>query len=314
MHTSSRGRARALVASTVLALGAALAGVATAPSATAADPVTINLLGINDFHGRIDANTVKWAGTVEQLATQAVRGRPTRLLVGAGDLIGASLFASAVANGPADDRRAERARPRRLGRGQPRVRQGLGRPARPGHRRDRQPANADVGLPRRERLPEGHHDAGAAGVRDRTTIDGVTVGVIGAVTEETPSLVSPGGITDLDFGDPVAAVNRVAGAAQRRQPAQRRGRRHRRGVPRRRQRRRHRATRRRRSPRAASSPRWRNLDPARRRDLQRPHPPALRRGTHPVPGGDRPTRPIVQTGEYGEQRRPGPADRRPRHR
>ena len=41
-------------------------------------------------------------------------------------------------------------------------------------------------------------------------MDGVTVGVIGAVTEETPSLVSPGGITELDFGDPVDAVNRVA--------------------------------------------------------------------------------------------------------
>ena len=64
MHPLSRGRTRTLVASTVLALGAALAGVATAPSASAADPVTINLLGINDFHGRIDpAITVRWAGT-----------------------------------------------------------------------------------------------------------------------------------------------------------------------------------------------------------------------------------------------------------
>ena len=39
---------------------------------------------------------------------------------------------------------------------------------------------------------------------------GVRVGVIGAVTQETPSLVTPGGIADLDFGDPVEAVNRVA--------------------------------------------------------------------------------------------------------
>ena len=36
------------------------------------------------------------------------------------------------------------------------------------------------------------------------------VAVIGAVTQETPSLVAPGGISTLDFGDPVAAVNRVA--------------------------------------------------------------------------------------------------------
>ena len=42
-------------------------------------------------------------------------------------------------------------------------------------------------------------------------VSGVRVGVIGAVTEETPSLVSPAGVTALDFGDPVAAVNRVAG-------------------------------------------------------------------------------------------------------
>lgn len=37
------------------------------------------------------------------------------------------------------------------------------------------------------------------------------MGVIGAVTQETSTLVSPAGIADLDFGDPVAAVNRVAG-------------------------------------------------------------------------------------------------------
>ena len=34
--------------------------------------------------------------------------------------------------------------------------------------------------------------------------------MIGAVTQETPSLVAPGGISTLDFGDPIAAVNRVA--------------------------------------------------------------------------------------------------------
>src|SRR5690606_12158266 len=34
------------------------------------------------------------------------------------------------------------------------------------------------------------------------TVDGVKVAVVGAVTEETKSLVSPGGITEIDFGDP----------------------------------------------------------------------------------------------------------------
>ncbi len=41
-------------------------------------------------------------------------------------------------------------------------------------------------------------------------VDGLTVGIIGAITQETPSLVTPAGIADLDFGDPVDAVNRVA--------------------------------------------------------------------------------------------------------
>src|SRR4029079_9604613 len=42
------------------------------------------------------------------------------------------------------------------------------------------------------------------------TVHGITVGVICAVTAETTALVSPGGIQDIDIGDPVAAVNRVA--------------------------------------------------------------------------------------------------------
>ena len=41
-------------------------------------------------------------------------------------------------------------------------------------------------------------------VYDLTDTDGdsVKLGVIGAVTQETPSLVSPGGISTLDFGRP----------------------------------------------------------------------------------------------------------------
>ena len=67
--------------------------LATTP-ADAADDVTLNLIGINDFHGRIDANTVKFAGTVEQLRQDG--GDANSLLVSAGDNVGASLFASAV--------------------------------------------------------------------------------------------------------------------------------------------------------------------------------------------------------------------------
>src|SRR5690606_21916560 len=58
-----------------------------------ADPlVDINLLGFNDFHGRIDANTVKWAGTIEELRAEG--GEDNTIVWSAGDNIGASLFAS----------------------------------------------------------------------------------------------------------------------------------------------------------------------------------------------------------------------------
>ena len=40
---------------------------------------------------------------------------------------------------------------------------------------------------------------------------GLTVAVIGAITQQTRSLVSPSGITEVDFGDPTDAINRVAG-------------------------------------------------------------------------------------------------------
>jgi 5'-nucleotidase len=41
-------------------------------------------------------------------------------------------------------------------------------------------------------------------------MSGIKVAVIGTVTQEVPSLVTPAGITELEFGDPVDAVNRAA--------------------------------------------------------------------------------------------------------
>ena len=59
MNLTARGLASA-------ALAALLGGsLLVAASVQAADDVTLNLIGINDFHGRIDANTVQWAGTVD---------------------------------------------------------------------------------------------------------------------------------------------------------------------------------------------------------------------------------------------------------
>ncbi|WP_161962458.1 ExeM/NucH family extracellular endonuclease [Nocardioides speluncae] len=170
-------------------------------------PVTLNLLGVNDFHGRINANTVKWAGTVEQLTAEG--GEDSTVMVGAGDLIGASEFASAVAGD------------------QPTIDMfnalGLDASAVGNHEFDK----GWVDLRDRVIGPENDRNAlwsylganvYAKGTQDPVLpeyalyeIQGVTVGVVGAVTEETGSLVSPGGITEIEFGNATEAVNRVAG-------------------------------------------------------------------------------------------------------
>lgn len=162
--------------------------------------VDLNLLNINDFHGRIDGNTVKFAGTIEQL--RAEYGDANTLLGSAGDNIGASLFASSSARDkPTID-----------------VLNALDLESSVGnHEFDTGYADLTGDI-----ASWTNWDYLGANVYFKGTTDpalpeyvivdvgGVMVGVIGAVTEETPSLVTPSGIATLDFGDPVAAVNRVA--------------------------------------------------------------------------------------------------------
>lgn len=64
----------------------------TAAAALVAATTDVQLLNINDFHGRIDSNTTRFATTVEQLRA----ANPNTLFLSAGDNIGASLFASAI--------------------------------------------------------------------------------------------------------------------------------------------------------------------------------------------------------------------------
>ncbi|HEY2556986.1 MAG TPA: ExeM/NucH family extracellular endonuclease, partial [Diaminobutyricibacter sp.] len=166
-----------------------------------AAPVTLNLLNINDFHGRIDSNTVKFAGTVEKLRAQA--GDANSLFLSDGDNIGASLFASASAGDiPTID-----------------VLDALELKASSVGNHEFDKGFSD--LTGRVKDAAAFSYLGANVYKKGTTdpalpeyavfaVDGLKVGVIGAVTEETPALVSPGGISTLDFGDPVAAVNRVA--------------------------------------------------------------------------------------------------------
>jgi 5'-nucleotidase len=203
----SRRSLRAAVAT--VGLGLVVSPLALlAPAAHAADTVEINLLDINDFHGRVDANTVGFAGTLEKL--RAELGEDSTVFVSAGDNIGASVFASAVQDDEpmieilnALDMAASAVGNHEFDKGfdwlKDTVIDG----------NDADYTKADFPHLGANVYAKGTNDP----VFDEYTtfeVSGLDVAMIGAVTEETPSLVSPGGIADLDFGDPVEAVNRVA--------------------------------------------------------------------------------------------------------
>jgi 5'-nucleotidase len=203
MHLPSRGTRAGLAGLVGLALAATPLVVAPA---SAADPVKINLLNINDFHGRIDSNTVQFASTVQKLKKDAANGgEANSVFLSAGDNIGASVYASASQQDkPTLD-----------------VLNALGleTSAVGNHEFDQGYSDltgrvADVA--NWNYLGANVYSKGtttvAPGISEYALIEkaGLTIGVIGAITQETPSLVSPAGISTLDFGDPVDAVNRVA--------------------------------------------------------------------------------------------------------
>ena len=192
------------------AIGAACAvglGLVALPQAAVAAPIdvdpdttaVVSLLHFNDFHGRLDkATTVQFAGTIERL--RADYPSSTVLLSG-GDNIGASNFTSAsqqdeptleVLNALEVDAAA------------------VGN-----HEFDR---GVDDLTGRVDALADFPYlsanvtrDGAPIGPAFETfEIDGITVAVVGAVTQQTPSLVDGSGIVGLEFGDPVAAVNAVA--------------------------------------------------------------------------------------------------------
>jgi 5'-nucleotidase len=184
---------RLLAVATATLLGAPLLAVTPAG---AADDVTINLIGINDFHGRIDANAVKFAGTVEQLRAEEPNGS---LLISAGDNVSASLFASSVQKDiPTIDVLNAL---------------DLDASAAGNHEFDQGADDLTGRLSKAAKFPFLSANTFKA---DKTpllkkyetfTVNGVDVAVVGAVTEETPSLVSPAGIQGLTFADPVESIN-----------------------------------------------------------------------------------------------------------
>lgn len=207
--TTPPRRARSVAAAASFALVAS--GLALAPTAHAAEPVDIQILAINDFHGRIVADHRGGLPGAETLAAALNHLRdenPNTLFASAGDSIGASTFESAsLRDNPTIDALVE---------------MGLDVSAVGNHEFDQGLADLVTRvLPRYSATDGGRYGLGA-NVYYRGTkiprlqefsvqeVGGVRVGFIGTITADTPTLVTPTGIAGLDFGDELEAVERVA--------------------------------------------------------------------------------------------------------
>ncbi|MCU1409230.1 MAG: hypothetical protein JWM23_1310 [Microbacteriaceae bacterium] len=167
-------------------------------------PVDINVVTVNDFHGRIEQENASGGAAVLSGAVKQIRAQnPNTIFAAAGDLIGASTFTSFIQqdNPTIDALNAAGLDVSSVGNHE--FDQGWG------DLRDRVipraaweylGANVYSKVTGKPALPEYFTEA----------FNGVTVGFIGAVTNELPSLVSPAGIADLDIRDVTTETNRVA--------------------------------------------------------------------------------------------------------
>ena len=167
-------------------------------------PVSIDVVTVNDFHGRIEADGAAAGAAVLAGAVNQFRAEnPNTIFAGAGDLIGASTFTSFINddNPTIDALNAA----------------GLDVSAAGNHEfdqgwedlRDRVQERADWEyISSNVFVTEtGEPALAPAWVKE---LDGVKVGFVGAVTEDLDSLVSPEGIKDLEVRSIVDSVNAVA--------------------------------------------------------------------------------------------------------
>ena len=203
--TPVRAGRRKLVASAILASASILTGLVTSwpGTAQAADPVQINLITINDFHGRIERSTPSAGAAAIATAVKDFRtANPNTVFAAAGDLIGASTFTSFIQQDVPTIDALNAA--------------GLEVSAVGNHEFDQGYSDlVDRVIPLADWEYVGanvHPTDSAPPLAEYWTksMDGVTVGFIGAVTDELPSLVSPAGIANLTSRRPSSAANRVA--------------------------------------------------------------------------------------------------------
>ncbi|MDO5502731.1 MAG: bifunctional UDP-sugar hydrolase/5'-nucleotidase [Actinomycetia bacterium] len=204
-------RARSLVASAgAVAIGAA--GISTAFAGERVETINpdltaVTVFNINDFHGRIDTNGSGALGkdfACTVVTNQKAVGAGNYTFLSAGDNIGATPFTSFSQQ---DEPTIE-------------FLSALGLEATAVGNHEFDTGWADLNdrimpMAGYEHLGANVYRAGSSTPAlpeySIATVNGLRVGIIGAVTQETASLVDPGGISAITFGDPVEAVNRVAG-------------------------------------------------------------------------------------------------------
>jgi 5'-nucleotidase len=169
----------------------------------AAGPVDLQLLSINDFHGRLEAPSAGNGGAAQLVGAvkQLRAANPNTAWVSVGDNIGASTFISAIDNdNPTIDV---------LNAG------GLDVSAVGNHEFDKGLADLLGRVEDRADFPYLAANVYKDGERVLPgyvvqSLGGVKVGYIGVVTEQTGSLVSPDGIRGVEFRDPIAETNTLA--------------------------------------------------------------------------------------------------------
>lgn len=206
-----------------LSLALALTGVLAAVTAVSpafgddppVEPVSVQILATNDFHGRIAADPFSsaagaavMAGAIKQLRAT----NPNTVFAAAGDLIGASTFESFIdQDKPTIDALNEA---------------GLEVSAAGNHEFDQgyndlvnrvmapeSPTNPKGGAQWKYIAANVRFKADNSRALDGTwikTMGGVDIGFVGAVTEDLPSLVSPDGISTIKVTDIVAETNTAA--------------------------------------------------------------------------------------------------------
>ncbi|VXB41511.1 ExeM/NucH family extracellular endonuclease [Nocardioides sp. AX2bis] len=184
-------------------------GLSTSPS----NATEVQLLTTNDFHGRLQADgTIAGAAVLSGAVKQLRSENPNTVFAAAGDLIGASTFASFIAEDkPTIDSLNEA---------------GLDVSAVGNHEFDQgyDDLTGRVLAPESAENPNGGAEWEYLGANVRFKDDGspaldgtwiqdfggTEIGFVGAVTEDLPSLVSPTGIEQLEITDVVDETNAAA--------------------------------------------------------------------------------------------------------